>query len=58
MLKVDLVDQLEHMTRVRLEPALGEIAAPFIRKAIDGASAKAAWVVVGRSSLAGEALAK
>jgi glutamate dehydrogenase len=32
MLKVDLVDQLEQMARMRLEPALGEIAAPFIRK--------------------------
>ncbi|HEU4577378.1 MAG TPA: NAD-glutamate dehydrogenase [Polyangiaceae bacterium] len=32
MLKVDLVDQLEHMARMQLEHAHGEIVAPFIRK--------------------------
>ncbi|MEY2933674.1 MAG: hypothetical protein RL033_4423 [Pseudomonadota bacterium] len=32
MLKVDLVDQLEQMARVRLEPAQGDVAAPFVRK--------------------------
>ncbi|MEO8183347.1 MAG: NAD-glutamate dehydrogenase [Deltaproteobacteria bacterium] len=32
MLKIDLVDQLEHMARARLAAAEAEIAAPFIRK--------------------------